>query len=192
MMDRAVRGYWITGALAFMRLQYGAETSARLLEALPKELRASLAQVGPVEWVPRSHHVQLLRIIGSVQRTEPGVLEDLLSYGQYVGSELANGALKQFMLVVTPKLFAKKLPNLWIRDHLDDGRLDGDIAMVDEARLPLRFSGIRGYDHIGVVGLGWVRGVMGRFNRKGLQVKQSGWSLRHVAPDEMACEVSWS
>jgi hypothetical protein len=175
-----------------MRLQYGAETSASLLEALPKELRASLPLVGPVEWVPRVHHVQLLRIIGSVQRTEPGVLEDLLSYGQYVGNELANGALKQFMLVVTPKLFAKKLPNLWIRDHLDDGRLEGDIALVDESRLPLRFTGIRGYDHIGVVTLGWVRGVMSRFNRRGLQVKQSGWSLRQVAPEEMACEVSWS
>jgi hypothetical protein len=192
MTEYAVRGYWITGAIAFMGTHFSSETNDRLLSGLPKELRLALAGLDPVQWCPRAHHVELMNAIASVQRNEAGAYEDLLAYGQYVGSELANGALRPFMLIATLKLFAKKLPAIWTRDHQDDGKLESDIAQLDEARLPLRFTGIRGYDHVGVVTLGWVKGALGRFVRKGVQVKQTGWSLRQGGPNEMSCEVSWS
>jgi hypothetical protein len=192
MTDELVRGYWISGAVAFMGARYSSETTERLLSGLSKEVRVTLTQVDPIQWYPRSHHIELMNAIASVQKSEQGVYEDLVAYGQHVGAELASGPLRPFMLVVTLKLFAKKLPMLWVRDHQDDGKLESDIAQLDEARLPLRLSGIQGYDHIGVATLGWIKGAMTRFNRKGLQLKQSGWSLRLRGPAEMACEVSWS
>lgn len=192
MMDQQVRGYWITGAVAFMGVHYSLEQNERLLATLPKELRLSFNRLGPAEWCPRSYHVDLLRAIASAHRDEAGSYRDLLTYGEYVGAEAANGALKQFMLAATLKLFSKKLPNLWLRDHGLDGRLESDIAQLDDSRLGLQLSGIRGYDHVGIATLGWIKGALGRFTRKNIQIKQTGWSLGQSAPNEMSCEVTWS
>jgi hypothetical protein len=134
----------------------------------------------------------LLRAIASVHRDEAGAYQDLLTYGQYVGREVCSGALKQLMLVSTLKLFAKKLPELWARDHQRDGKLESDISQLEDSRLGLQLSGIRGYDHVGVVTLGWLRGAMASFTPKTVQIKQTGWSLANAAPSEMSCEVSWS
>ena len=40
-------------------------------------------------------------------------------------------SLRQFMLVANLKLFAKKLPQLWDRDHLGSGSLESDIACTE-------------------------------------------------------------
>lgn len=191
MTGPAVRGYWVTSALAFIGLHYSREASERLLAGLPRELRSFATRLGPADWCPRSHHTDLLKAIASANRIEARAYDDLLSYGQYVGTEAAQGFLRPFMLVVSLRLFAKKLPTLWARDHRGDGRLEVDIAQLDEARLPLRFSGMHGYDHVGVATLGWIKGLMSRFDRQGLRLEQSGWSLAQGAPDEMTCEVTW-
>ncbi len=192
MTEPLVRGYWITGAVGFMGVHYSPEMSERLLTGLPRGLRTSAAQLGPAEWCPRSLHVELLKAIASVHTSEARAYDDLLAYGQYVGSEAAHGPLKSFLLISTLKLFAKKLPILWARDHQEDGRLESDFAPIEEARLPLRLSGVRGYEHVGIAALGWIKGLMAPFDRKSLRVKQSGWSLAHGAPEEMTCEVAWS
>lgn len=192
MSEQMVRGYWLSGAVAFTTIHHSPETSERLLSSLPRDTRLELAQVDPVGWYPRRLHVDLLKGIAALARDERAAYDELLAYGQYVGSEFAQGFLKPFMQVVTMKLFAKKLPNIWARDHGDDGRLEVDIAPVDEGRMPLRFAGLGGYDHVGVATLGWIRGAMARFAFKTVDVKQAGWSLVQPAPPEMTCEVSWS
>ena len=192
MTEQVVRGYWVSAGIAFVGMHYPTETSQRVLGSLSKELRLAAAQLGPAEWCPRSHHTELLRAIASVQRDESRAFEDLLAYGQYVGSEAANGSLKPFLLISTLKLFARKLPGLWLRDHQDDGKLESDIAQLEEARLNVQLTGIRGYDHVGIATLGWIKGTMAKFGRRGLHVKQSGWSLKHSAPGEMSGELSWS
>ncbi len=192
MSEQSIRGHWVSAGVAFLGMHYPPDTSQRLLGDLSKELRLASAKLGPADWCPRSYHVELLRAIASVHSTEARAFEDLLAYGQYVGSEAANGPLKPFLLVCTLKLFARKLPSLWLRDHRDDGRLDSDIAQLEEARLGLQLSGIRGYDHVGVATLGWVKGALAKYQRRPILVKQSGWSLKQAAPAEMSCEVSWS
>jgi hypothetical protein len=133
-----------------------------------------------------------MRAIAALHTSDVRAYEDLIAYGQHVGSELAHGSLRPFFLISSLKLFARKLPALWSRDHQDDGRLESDFAQLEEARLPVRLSGLRGYDHVGIAALGWIKGLMTGFNKKALRVKQSGWSLANGAPDEMMCEVAWT
>ncbi|HWZ93314.1 MAG TPA: hypothetical protein VNW92_30850 [Polyangiaceae bacterium] len=193
MTNYAVRGYWLSGAVRFMKVHYPADTNERLLASLPKGVRASFALLEPMQWCPRSHHVELLRAIASVRTDEALAREDLMAYGQYLGNEMANGSLRSFLLIARLKLFARKLPELWARDHQDDAKLESDIAQLqEESRLPLRLSGIEGYDHVGIVTLGWVKGMLAGLGRRVVDVKQSGWSLKLPAPSEMTGEVRWA
>lgn len=192
MIEDEVRGYWLSGAVSFIGVHYPGETGRRLLDGLTRDLRVLAPRAEPAAWYPRAHHIELLRAIAAVNKDETRIYEDLVAYGQFVGSEATTGALKPFMSIVSPKLFVKKLPELWARDHRGESKLESDFSQVDEGRAPLKLSGIRGYDHVGVAMLGWIKVAMNGLLGKTPVIKQAGWSLRHVAPSEMVCEVSWS
>lgn len=192
MTEPLVRGYWITGAVAFLGARHSPETTERLLSGLPRGLRGSIVHLGPAEWCPRSHHVELMKAMTGLHTSEMRAYDDLLGYGQYVGNEISQGALRPFFTISPLKLFARKLPTLWSRDHQGDGKLESDFGQVDEGRIPLKLSGMGGYDHVGIAALGWIKGLMTGYDLKGVRVKQSGWSLANGAPDELTCEVVWS
>jgi hypothetical protein len=192
MSEHVVRGSWLTGGVKFLRTHHPPDLNERLLGGLPKPLRALLAEIQPVQWYARSHHVDMMRAIVSAHRDESAAYESLLAYGQLVAHDVSNGALRPLMQILTPKLLAKKLPLLWIGDHQDDGKLDADIAQVDDARLSLRLAALGGYEHVGVVACGWVKGLLTALGRRDVAVKQTGWSLGQSAPSEITCEVRWS
>jgi hypothetical protein len=192
MTEDEVRGHWLNGALEFAEIHYPADVARRLVDGLPREVKQSAGRTEPAAWCPRAHHVELLRAIASASRDEGRVFDDLLAYGQFVGKKTVDGALKPFMAIVSPKLFARKLPELWARDHRGESKLESEFTQLDEGRLPIRFTGIRGYDHVGVAALGWIKTAVGSLVGKTPQVRQTGWSLRHTSPSEMVCEVSWS
>jgi hypothetical protein len=192
MSDRVIRGYWLTSGVKFLRTSYSPEQNERLLGALPKPLRASLAELQPVQWCPRSYHTDMLNAVVSAHRDESAAFDSLVGYGQLVGADLAAGILKPLLQIVSPKLLVKKLPLLWSSEHQDDGRLDVDIAQADEGRLPLRLSGLLQYEHVGVVTLGWIKGLLTGLGRRDVTVRQTGWSLGQPAPVEINGEVRWS
>jgi hypothetical protein len=192
MSEQLVRGYWLTGGVKFLRTRHAPDVNERLLGALSKGLRSQLAEIQPVQWYPRAHHVEMMSSIVSAHRDETSAYEGLLSYGQLVATDLAQGSLRPLVQILTPKLLAKKLPHFWEADHQSDGVLEADIAQVDEGRLPLRLAALHGYQHVGVVALGWIKGFLLSLGRREVSVKQTGWSLSQTAPSEMACEVRWS
>ena len=192
MSEHLVRGYWLTGGVKFLRSHYPVETNERLLGALPKALRALVLDIQPVQWYPRTHHVDMLNAIVSVHRDEASAYQSLAAYGQLVASDAAKGPLRPLMAILTPRLLARKLPDMWTSDHQSDGSLEVDIAQVDNARLGVRLARVQGYAHIGIVMLGWVQGLMSALGARDVVLKQTGWSLGHGAPEELACEVRWS
>jgi hypothetical protein len=192
MSEQQVRGYWLTGGIKFLRTRHAPETNERLLGSLSKGLRAQLAEIQPVQWYSRAHHVDILNAVVSAHRDETAAYESLLAYGQLVATDLAQGSLRPLVQILTPKLLAKKLPQVWEADHQSDGRLESDIAQVDEGRLALRLTTLQGYNHVGIVALGWIKGFLLALGHREVAVKQTGWSLAQAAPSEMACEVRWS
>jgi hypothetical protein len=192
MNEHFLRGYWLTGGVKFMRTQYAPETNERLLGSMPKAFRSLLTDIQPAQWYARAHHVDLLNAIVSAHRDEVSASESLQAYGQLVATDASNGVLRPLMQIMTPKLLAKKLPNWWANDHQHDGVLEADIAQVDDARLSLKLTALEGYAHVGVVTLGWIKGLLRALGRRDVVVKQTGWSLGQPAPNEMTCEVRWS
>lgn len=192
MSEVVVRGQWLTGAVKFLRARYPAETNERLLGALPKPLRAQLVDIQPVAWYARAYHVDMLNSIVSSHRDQASVEHSLLGYGELVAADAAKAALRPLLQIITPKLLARKLPELWVLDHQHDGRIEVDIAQVDEGRLALKLAGLDGYPHVGVATLGFIRGLLSATGRRDVLVEQTGWSLSSPAPDELTCEVRWS
>ena len=192
MSEHLVRGYWLTGGVKFLRSHYPAEINERLLGALPKALRALVLDIQPVQWYPRAHHVDMLNAIVSVHRDEASAHQSLSAYGQLIASDAAKGPLRPLMGILTPKMLARKLPDLWRSDHQSDGSLEVDIAQVDDARLGFKLAGVHGYAHIGVVTLGWIQGLVSSLGARNVVLKQTGWSLGHNAPEELTCQVGWS
>jgi hypothetical protein len=94
--------------------------------------------------------------------------------------------------ILTVKLLARKLPKLWATEHQNDGSLEVDIAHVDEQRLDLRLVDLHDYAHVGVVTLGWIKGLLAALGGRDVVMKQMGWSLGHAAPRELMGEVRWS
>jgi hypothetical protein len=192
MSEQLVRGYWLTGGIKFLRTHYAPEVNERLLGSLSKGLRSQLADIQPVRWYPRAHHVDIMSSIVSAHRDETSAYQSLLAYGQLVATDIAHGSFYSLMQILTTKLLAKKLPDFWVADHQSDGTLEADIAQVDEGRLALRLADLHGYQHVGVVALGWVKGLLVSLGHRDVQVKQTGWSLGQTTPSEIACEVRWS
>jgi hypothetical protein len=192
MSEHSVRGYWLTGGVKFLRSYYPAETNERLLGALPKALRAALLDIQPLQWYSRAHHVDMLNALVSAHRDETSAYQSLSAYGQQVASDAAKGPLRPLIGILTPKLLARKLPNLWMSDHQQDGLLDVEIARVEDAQLGLKLSGLAGYAHVGIVTLGWVKGLFSALGARDVVFTQAGWSLSQAAPDELTGEVRWS
>jgi hypothetical protein len=191
MSDQVVRGYWLTGGIKFMRTNYSAEVNERLLGALPRALRATLTEIQPVQWCSRAHHTEMLNVIASAHRDEVSTFESLLAYGQLVATDVAAGILRPLIQILTPRILAKKLPQMWVNDHQEDGKLEVDIAQIDDARLLVRLSALQSYGHVGVVTLGWIKGLLTSLGRREAVVKQTGWSLGQTAPSEMNGELRW-
>jgi hypothetical protein len=192
MIEQSVRGHWLTGGIKFLRTHYSGEASERLLGALPKALRALILDIQPVQWYPRAHHTDLLNAIVSAHRDEASAHQSLVAYGQLVATDACNGPLRPLIPILTPKLLARRLPQLWASEHQADGALQVDIAQVDDRRLALRLVGLADYAHVGVVTLGWITGFLSALGGRELVTKQTGWSLAQPAPTELIGEVRWS
>jgi hypothetical protein len=192
MSDQRVRGYWLTGGVKFLRTRYAPDVNERLLGGLSKGLRAQLAEIQPVQWYARAHHVDILNAVVSAHRDESSAYESLLAYGQSVASDLVSGPWRPLFHILTPKLLAKKLPNIWVSDHQDDGGLETDIAQVEDGQLPLRFVALQGYEHGAIATLGWIKGLLTSLGRHEVTVTQPGWKLGQPPQREILCEVRWS
>jgi hypothetical protein len=191
-MNQQVRGIWLLSGIKFLRSHYPAEMGEHLLGALPGGLRSSISELQPASWYPRSYHVGLLKVITSSHRDEQSARDSLLAYGDMIAGDMTSGAWRPLVPILTPRLFAKKLPDMWLDNHQGYGTLESDIAEIDASRLPLHFSGIQEYDGIGIATLGWIRGWLGKIGLKDVTLTQTGWSLQQSAPNEMICEARWS
>jgi hypothetical protein len=187
-----VKAHWVTSAASFLQIHFPPEVCERARQSLSGDVRRAFSELEPIQWCPRSHHIEIMNAIASAKRTEAGAYEDLVTYGQYVASQRLDGPLRPLMQIVTLKLFAKTLPKIWARDHQDDSHLEVDIAPIEEGRLPVQIRGTQGYSHSGVVMLGWIKQAISLVARRPVHVKQRGWSLDKPAPDEISGEVYWS
>jgi len=187
-----IRGYSVKQQLNFLETQYEPAVSERLLAQIPERIRGALGSLKPAEWYPREYSVAVLRAIASHSgKNESAVQSDLVRCGTFIATEASNTFLKILMKMLTPALFAKKIPDFWQRDQ-KGGRFEVDTSNTKDDRLQLRLCDVEGFDHIGLIGIGWISYGLKAMGKADVVVDQEGWSLSNPGPKNITYDVKWS
>lgn len=191
-MEPMIRGYSVKQQFHFLETQYEPAVSQRLLAQIPEEVRLALADLHPADWYPRSYSVAALRAIASHRGDdERAVYDDMVRCGTFIATEATNTFLRILMKVLTPALFAKKIPDFWRRDQTS-GHFEVDISGTKDRRFQLKLCDVAGFDHVGLLGIGWMTHGLTMMGKQDVVVTQHGWSLSAPGPQEISYEVSWS
>jgi hypothetical protein len=191
MAEFKTRGYSVTSTLKFIDATYDVPTRQRILDQCSPEVKSTSGKYKDIEWYPAAHFSELLRGIAATRGgSDEGAREELVRAGQFIANVAANTFLKLFMKVLTPPLFAKKIPSLWDRDN-QGGRMETDLSKADEGRIVFFLQDVGGYDYIAPVAVGWVAFAMQAMGKTVLERTLTGWSLAQPGPAQARIDLSW-
>jgi hypothetical protein len=186
-----IRGYSLNQTAKYLDARLDGEQRRRAIDTLPAAVRDQLGSWKPVEWYPREHSSALFRAIAATRSDEQGAFDALAGCGEYIATEATNTFLKLMMRIMSPTLFAKKIPEFWKRDQRG-GFFEADVSAADRAVIRMRLADVEGYDHIGIVSIGWIRFGMTALGKHDVRITQTGWTAGQPAPREIRYEVTWS
>lgn len=190
MSERLTRGYGIKQVVDYIDRTYDQETRDRVYATLPDDVRDALPNLDPAKWYPWRYNAAMFEGVASTQSEEGAVYDELVRCGESIAVEATNTFLRFLMKILTPKMFATKIPEFWSRDN-KGGRFDVDLSEADQGRIRLSLSGVEGYNHIGVGAIGWITFGM-KATGKNATITQSGWSLETPGPDKISYLVTWT
>jgi hypothetical protein len=189
-MEPMTRGLVIKGFAAYLERHCNDGERDRVRSALSPDVRIALVNPATSRWYPRSYFVELNCAIASLHTQEADVLEALSAAGRNM-AEIATGTFMKLLLkLLTPALFARKFSDFWAHDNRG-GRIDVDSSKVDEKQLDFWIREVRGFDHVGPVGRGYIQFAMSAITGSDVSVKLENWSLTKPGPEEVHYDVSW-
>jgi hypothetical protein len=181
-----VRGYIVSTGVGFLRKELGEDDAKRVIAGFSPKLRETISAIKTIDWCPVDYAVEINEaIVKNLGGGEERRARDALAaYGRFASSEATNTFLKLMMRVLTPKLFAKKLPDLWKRDF-SKGELSVD---VEDRRVVVHFSGVSEYAHLGAKSLGFIGFVFDQMGKTVESANVRGWSLDNPRSDTFSTE----
>jgi hypothetical protein len=188
MSEFQVRGYTIVNAVKYLKHALGEEGARQVFEGFSPGLQHALTSAAPADWVPVSHISEAHRAIAALGKgDEDRARNELITSGRWIANEATNTFLKLVMKVLTPALFAKKLPKLWSRDATC-GRYEVDVT---EDRLVCRLHEMEEIDHMAPSALGYVTFALEAMGKKIESSKLHGWSLAKPNASGAWFELYW-
>lgn len=192
MSSPMIRGYCVLRGLTFVDEQFGSQGGRQLRSNLSPGFHSIVRDLTPNEWCPRECYVELMNGVAQMSGGD-GSLEDVLvRAGESMAVEAHDTFLSLVMRVLTPKLFAKKLPGIWDMSHRSSGHFEVDLSTVDASRVSARLVGVAGFDHVGLAYLGWIRRGLAKIGVPAARVEQRGWTPNAPGPDTITFEIGWS
>ena len=191
MPEAMIRGHVLAHTARYFLAESDQLASRRLQAALTLELKAALDSVVPAGWYPRARHVELLGAVVACKGNGDATLAEFMRCGAAM-TIVDNDFNKLLLKILTPELFQKRLARFWLRDHRDCGSCELQALDPAARTARVRLHGIAGYDHAGMVWLGWVRRVLEEVSGRSVDAKQTGWGWQSPGPEEIVCEIRWS
>ena len=190
MSDLQVRGYTITSTIAYLQDKLPAAEMQSLLENLSPQTKGVLQDIKPIGWYPVATIAELnWTIVSSLGKNDEARSRDaLINCGRYMAREATNTFLKLLMRMLTPGIFAKKLPDFWSRD-CTGGRLS---AEVSDLKIACRIFETPGFDHVGAVAAGWVGFALEAMGKSIRTTTVTDWSLEKPNVDGAGFQFVWS
>jgi len=185
--DFQVRGYMISSAAQCVRETLGDREGNQILANLTPQTREFITSAQTASWYPVSALSEILRAFAAVSKNDEKRAQDqLVKCGSYMAKEATNTFLRLLMRMLTPGLFAKKLPDLWSRD-CSRGKLEVDVT---DARLVFRMSEVAGFDHAACTGAGFAVFALTTMGKVVQNIEIRNWSLANAAADSEVL-ITW-
>jgi hypothetical protein len=183
-----MRGYVLSSAAAYIKDTAGQERGAKVLASLSPHLRRALETVKPAGWCSAENLSELYRAVASLtEGDEDRTRESLIECGRYTAREASNTFLRILMKLLTPAMFAKKLPDFWARD-CTGGKIE---VQLKEDMLANRLTDMKGLEHIGPVAVGYVKFALEAMGKSVTRTKLYDWSLADPGPNNCSFEIFW-
>jgi hypothetical protein len=187
MAENQMRGYGILSAVAYLRKAAGEQQAQRILDGLSPETKKELGTATEANWCSSKSVAELYTAIASLGNgDEKAAQTHLIECGKHAARDASNTFLRLLMKMLTPKLFAKKLPDIWARD-CTVGKITTEVF---EDKIRNHLTGVAAFDHIGPVCVGYVTFALEAMGKSITKTELHGWSLAAPATD---CwfEVCW-
>jgi hypothetical protein len=170
MSDFKVRGYSLLSASGYLKDIAG----DRALAALSPEARDTLATVNNSTWGPAEHLSELLTAVVAVaDGNEREARRHLENCGERMGITTTGTFLKLIMKVLTPRLFASRVPQLWNRDS-NVGQMD--VELFDD-HIVIYLKNMEPLKHLAPVIVGYHRFVMRNMGIVITKTDLHGWAI---------------
>jgi hypothetical protein len=187
MAGKQMRGYVMLAAVAYLRKAAGEQRAMQIIDGLTPETKQAFTTAKDASWCSSTSISEVFRAIASLSNgNEASAQNALIECGKSAAKEASNSFLKLLMKLLTPTMFAKKLPDLWARDCTV-----GKIAVeVFDDRIRNRLVEVAGFDHLGPVAVGYVTFALEAMGKTIIKTELHGWSLATPGND---CwfEVFW-
>src|SRR5262245_51386221 len=103
----------ILSPLAYIEDAYPDVARKEILSRMPQETRNLIRSVRDVDWYPRTHTVNIYSAVASYHRDTDGKVADAIyAVGRGVGQRAVESFLRLVMKVMTPPVFARKVPDV--------------------------------------------------------------------------------
>jgi hypothetical protein len=184
------RGYNFATTLRYIREGLPSDRRGRALARISPDTIAWVeGVVKPADMYPVEKLLEMLDAVVDAGNNDEAIAQhDLVHCGRFIANEATNTFLRLLMRVLTPELFARKLPSLYSRDH-SKGAVRADVSAD---RLFLTMSDLKGFSYIPPLTIGWVTFTLETMGKKLLSSKVSGWSVATRNVDEATVEFTWS
>jgi hypothetical protein len=182
------RGYMLTTTLKYLREGLPADRSAAALALVKPETLRLVETAKAAEWYPAEYQVDMYNAVIEAAKRDPVLAEeDLVNVGRFGANEAINSFLKLLMKVLTPTLFAKKLPSLYERDN-SKGKVTVE---VEDDRFVCHIDDCKGCAHLAPVSVGWSSFALGAMGKKLSRRTIHGWSLDDPDSGKIRFELHW-
>lgn len=185
-----VRGYMVLSPLTHLRSFYDAKNAAAIEARIPADIRAALPQVTDVGWYPREYAVAIYSAIADHHRHGDGkVSQAIFDMGHGIATRALETFLKLVIKVMTPEVFVRKIPDVWLRDH-KGGFMKTDTSDVANNHVVFNLQEVGGYNYIGGSLPGFQTATLTALGCKGLRY-ECDWTPENPGPESVTCHFHW-
>ena len=192
MAGREIKSYSLYGSKMFVDENYDETARQKIFAALSPECKEVLERRKKATVVPPEFASQIWKGIVEVHKDEPSkAVDQLRACGRYSGGYATNTYLKLLFKILSVKMFAEKLPEIWSRDS-SFGKVATDLSALKSGRLIMRFSELDNYPYFGPNCEGWFAFTFETMGLKNVTTTLQNWSLSNPDPGSLEYHVAWT
>jgi hypothetical protein len=183
-----IRGYMILNAASYLRGTLGEQDAQRVFRQMSPSTLQVIETASSAGWYPIAALSEIFDNVAAIGKgDDERAKEALIACGAFIAKEATNTFLKLLMRMLTPNLFAKKLPDFWRRD-CTHGRLEVEVT---EQMLVCRYFDLPGFNHVVCCGAGFARFALEAMGKSIESATVHDWSLATPNADGARLELVW-